>query len=224
MMRRTKMNNNGIVSYSALNQENIKRSDYTNTLAAEAFRVGLMTESEIDALRNDLMNALAEIIGLYTKNESSSVKAETARDLTASMMFNIDTYLLTLGDHEKALETLKTRKAYELYGKGYLINQKLFESAKILYGKARLTRLKNASEAYNKTLDKYFYYYLTHYDARFYAHNKIYLTLLAYKISGSFPIHMAIKVLNRILMINKGRQSDVMVDTENTPSPSDEEE
>ena len=98
------MNNNGIVSYSALNQENIKRSDYTNTLAAEAFRVGLMTESEIDALRNDLMNALAEIIGLYTKNESSSVKAETARDLTASMMFNIDTYLLTLGDHEKALD------------------------------------------------------------------------------------------------------------------------
>jgi hypothetical protein len=101
------MNNNGIVSYSALNQENIKRSDYTNTLAAEAFRVGLMRESEIDALRNDLMNALAEIISLYTKNESSSVKAETARDLTASMMFNIDTYLLTLGDHEKALETLK---------------------------------------------------------------------------------------------------------------------
>jgi len=218
------MNEHGIVSYSALNHENLRRADYANTLAAEAFRVGLLNEEELESLRMDLMNSLSEIIGLYTRNESSSVKAETARELTASMMYNIDTYLLTFGDHGKALEALRTRKTYELYGKGYLINQKRYENAKILYGKVRLTRLKNASEAYNKTLDKYFHYYLTNYDARFSAHSKIYLTLIEYKISGSFHIDMAIKALNRLLEINRGRQADVMAEAADNSAPASEEE
>lgn len=222
--RKKKMNENGIVSYNGLNPENIDKSDFTNSLALEAVRAGIFTESDLDRIRTDLMNSLAEIIGLYTENQSSSLKADTARDLTESMMYNIDTYLLSLGDLAQALEQLRSRKTYELYGKGYLINKKHFETAKHLYGTARYSRLKNASEAYNKTLDKYFRYYLTHYDPRFFAHTKVYLTLIEYGISGSYHINEAVEVLKKLITINRGRQSDVTITAEtNHGIPSGEE-
>ena len=87
---------NDITSYSGLNPANLDRSDYMNTLAAEALRAGLINESDIDRIRSDLMTALAEVIGYYTKNESSSVMADTANELSESMVYNIDTYLLSL--------------------------------------------------------------------------------------------------------------------------------
>lgn len=215
MRRTTNMNSNGIISYSGLNTENIDRSDFTNSLAMEAHRAGIISEIELTALRTNLMSALAEIIGLYTKNESTSLRANTARELTACMMYNIDTYLLSLGDIGQALEQLRERKPYELYGKGYLINKKLYETAKHLYGAARYNRLKNASEAYNKTLDKYFRHYLTHYDPRFSAHNKIYITLVEFGIMGAFHIDEAIDVLKKIIEINNGRVSDVTITHQN---------
>ena len=218
------MNDNSIVSYGELNPENLKRLDYTNTLTAEAVRVGLMTEAGLDSLRVDLMSALAEIVGLYTQNESTSVKADTARELTASMLYNIDTYLLSLKNHKQAITQLRERKAYELYGKGYLINKALFEKAKHLYGAARLSRLKNAGEAYNKTLDQYFHYYLTHYDPRFSAHLKVYLTLTEYKISGAFHINRAVDVLKRIIEINRGPKADITISAEKDPGTPSEEE
>ena len=99
-----------IQSYSGLNPANLDRSDYMNTLAAEALRVGLIKESDIDRIRSDLMTALAEVIGYYTKNESSSVMADTANELSESMVYNIDTYLLSLKDDKRALDTLLDRR------------------------------------------------------------------------------------------------------------------
>lgn len=205
------MNSNAIISGNGLNPANIDRSDFTNSLVAEAERVGIISGFELTNLRTDLLSALAEIVGLYTKNESTSLKADTARELTASMMYNIDTYLLSLGDIGQALDQLRSRKPYELYGKGYLINKKHYENAKHLYGAARYSRIKNASEAYNKTLDQYFRYYLTHYDPRFSAHDKIYLTLMEFDIKGAFHIGEAVEVLKKIIDINNGRRADVTI-------------
>ncbi len=210
------MNSNAITSFSGLNSENIKKDDYTNTLAAEALRVGLITEEQVDGIRNDLMVCLSEVIGYYTKNESSSIAADTARVLSKSMIFNIDTQLLTLKDDRRALEELLDRRMSELYGKGYLINSKLHELAKNLYGRARLTRLKEASEEYNKTLDKYFRYYLKDYSAKFSAHDKIYLSLREYGLSGAYHIGGAVEVLGKLCVINKGKEADIVI----TASPN----
>ncbi len=201
-----------ITSYTGLDNRNIDPRNYANTLAVEAFRVGLLSEDGLNILRSQLMEGLAEIIKLYTRDESSSVKADTAKELAASMLYNIDTYLLTLNEHRKALEALTERKAYELYGKGYAINKKHYETARHLYGTARYNRIKNASEAYNKTMDQYFRYYLTHYDARFNAHMKIYLTLNEYGINGAYYVDEAVEVLNKLIAVSRGTPSDVTVE------------
>ena len=213
------MNNNAVTSYRGLNSENIKKDNYTNTLVIEALRAGLINESDVDRIKNDLMNSLAEVIGYYTKNESSSIKSDTAKELSASLMYNIDTYLLAMKDDKKAIETLLDRRTSELYGKGYLINTKLYENAKNLYGKARLSRLKNGSPEYNKTLDQYFRYYLTHYSPKFSAHDKIYLSLREYGLSGAYHINEAVEVLKKICEINRGREADVII----TKDPGGEE-
>lgn len=210
------MNENRITPLSALNPDNIDRRDYTNTLAAEAQRAGLFTESDIDAIRNGLLKALAEIIGYYTKNESSSIMAETARKLTLSMMFNIDTYLLTFANDKRAAQELKERPCIELYGKGYLINSKHFEAAGHLYGKARFTRLKNGGEKYDRMLDKYFRYYLSVYSAKFGAHEKIYLSLPKLGIVGAFNIAEAVGVLEKVIAMNEGKKPDVILNASDT--------
>ena len=203
-----------ILSFSALSDENITKNDYSASLTAEAVRVGIWTEDDVTTLQAELMNALAEVIGYYTKNESSSVKTETARKLSLSMMYNIDTYLLSLGNHELALATLKERRAIEAYGRGYLINKKHFDDAKHLYGKVRFTRLKDGGEAYDRTLDKYFRYYLTDYNPMFSSRDKIYITLRKYGIDGAFHIDEAVKVLEKLLAINEGSGADVVLSAE----------
>lgn len=200
-----------IISNSSLREENIRKYDYTNTLVAEANRVGILSEDDISRIRAELMNALADVIGYFTKNESSSVKKETARKLSLSMMYNIDTYLYSLANHELALATLKDRRAIESYGRGYLINKKHFEDAKHLYGKVRFTRLKDGGDAYDRTLDKYFHNYLGSYDPMFTAQDKIYLTISRFGINGAFHIDEAVDVLDKLLVINEGRKSDVVI-------------
>lgn len=207
------MNENSVASYRALNPENLDRNNYANTLTAEAQRVGLITEVQVDKLKMELMTCLSEVIGLYTKNESTSLKTHTAEQLAASMMYDIDTYLLSLGDPMEALKVLTERKPMELYGKGSLINQKHHDDCKQLFGKARFTRLKNAGEQYDKTLDKYFPYYLRHYNAKFTAHDKIYINLKLgkYKLSGAYHIDGAVKLLKMIVLLNAGTGADVVI-------------
>lgn len=192
--------------------KNINKADYTNTLAAEALRTGFYSSNDLDKVKSGVMEALAEVVKLYTKNESSSVRTDTARDLAASLLYNIDTYLLSLKNDETAARTLLERNPIELYGKGYLINEKIYKEALVYFGKVRYTRLKTNDEAYNKTLDKYYKNYLSSYSAKFSAHNKIYLTLLHFGINGAFHIDEALEVLKKLLEINKGKQSDFIID------------
>ena len=150
------MTENNIVSFAEINPSNIDRGDYTNSLSLEALRVGIFTDADIDRLKNDLLDALAEVIGYYTKNESTSLKIDTAQKLSQSMIYNIDTYLLSLKNDKLAAAMLKERKPIEFYGKGYLMNQKNYKEAAVLFMRLRNNRLRSASEEYNKTLDKYF--------------------------------------------------------------------
>ena len=206
------MSGTELISPRALNPENLRRADYANTLAAEALRAGLFSEADVTRIQGDMMTALAEIIGYATNGESSSVKTDSARKFAKSLLYNIDTYLLTLPTPEAAAAQLKERRMSELYGKGYLLNKKRYEDAKHLWAKVRYTRLKDADEAYNKTIDRYFRNYLAAYDPRTSAHDKIYLSMPKQGIRGAFHIDGAVEVLKKLLALNEGKPSDVVID------------
>jgi len=202
---------NDIIKFSALDTANIDLKNYSTSLTLEAYRTGIISENDFDLLKSKSMEALAEVIGYYTKNESTSIKTDTAKELAKSLIYNVDTYLLSLGSHEEALKVLIDRKMGELYGKGYLINKRHFEEARQLYAKVRFTRLSEADEEYNKTLDQYFKYYLTKYDPKFTSDLKIYLSLKKYGLFGNYHIDEAVNVLKKLLEINSGTKSDYII-------------
>ncbi len=208
-----------LAPYSALDPSRIDKHDYTNTLMIEALRAGVLTEEEDERIRSDFLTALSNVIGYYTEQESTSLRVDTARELGRSLIYNVDTCLRAAGSHEKAIALLKDRRVTELYGKGYLINAALLREAKTLYGKVRLTRLRDGGEAYDRTIDRYYRYYLSHYNPKFGAHDKIYLRLPRYRIAGNFNIRQSVAVLRRLLEINEGPHSDVIL----TPDAPGEE-
>ena len=98
-----------LVASGGIDPRNLNRSDYANSLAAEALRVGLLTEDDMARIRGDMMNALAEVIGYATAGKSSSVLTSTAEKLAQSLLFNISTCLLAEPTPEKAAALLRDR-------------------------------------------------------------------------------------------------------------------
>ena len=208
----TMNNGNGLIAHDSLNPDNISLLDYTNTLAAEAFRIGLFDETDIAHLQNGLMETLSEVIGYYSGNKSTSIQTDKAKVFGQSILFNVDAHLLSLGDHHAAIGELRNKKLNELYGRGYLINSRRFEQAKVLYARARYTRLKDGSAEYNKTLDVKLKNYFADYDPRFTAHSKAYITLGEYGIRGAFRIDQMAEVLTKLIELGTGRKADVVVE------------
>lgn len=204
--------NTELIARDSLNPDNISPLDYTNTLAMEAFRIGLFDEADIARLQAGLMETLSEVIGYYSNNESTSVQTDKAKAFGQSILFNVDAHLLTLGGHRAALEELRNKKISDLYGKGYLINSRRFEQAKVLYARVRYTRPNHASAEYNKTLDIKLKNYFASYDARFAAHSKAYITLSEFGIRGAYRIDQMAGVLNRLIEQNTGRSADVTIE------------
>ena len=200
-----------LTNQSAFSPENLRRSDYTNTLAAEAARIGLYTEDDILAIQTGLMNTLAVVIGYASKNESTSVRLDKANDYLACILYNCDTYLLTLSDPITAAEHLKSLPIEEMYNRGFAINRDLFREAKRLFANVRYTRLHDGSKTYNRALDVLLPHYLGAYDPRFNAQEKLFMSIPSLGIRGPFHMDETVSMLTRLLEIQKGRLSDVQV-------------
>ena len=203
--------NTALTTGRDFNEANIDFSNYTSSLAEEALRCGIYTDDDVARIQVGLMEALSEVIGFYTHGQSTSVKIDRASEFSNSILYNTDTYLRSLQSHSAAWEQLRERKISELYGKGYVINKGLYEKAKILYGKARYSRLKNGSVEYNKTLDTYLYNYLKIYNPKFNAHDRLYVNLKEVGFKGGYRINRVIDLLEAIIKLNAGRQSDVIL-------------
>jgi len=205
------MNNTALTTGRDFDESRIDFSNYTSSLAEESLRCGLYTDDDIARIQLGLMEALSEVIGFYTGGQSTSVKNERAAELSNSILYNTDTYLRSLGSHSDARDQLRERKISELYGKGYIINKGLYEKAKILYGKARYSRLRDGSTEYTKTLDVYLYNYLKTYNPKFNAHDRLYVNLKEIGFRGGFRINRVIDLLEAIIRLNAGRQSDIIL-------------
>lgn len=189
--------------------ENLRRDDYTNTLTVEAARVGFYTAEDVLAVQKGLMDTLAVVIGYASKNESTSVRIDKANGYLGCILYNCDTYLLTLQDPQKAAEELRSLPVEELYNRGFAINRDHFQRAKRLFANVRYTRLHDGSKTYNRAIDILLPHYLAAYDPRFNSQDQLYMSIPSLHIRGPFHIDAAADMLERLLEKQKGQQSDV---------------
>jgi len=153
-----------------LNPKNIKNSAYLSTLAEEAVRCGAMTNDEYQELQLGLYHQLGEMIYMYTQGESTSVMAETASELALALKYNIDAYLLSLGNHYAALEEIRKNTPEELYVKGIqAVKRLVFETTSLLV-LARRSRINVPNYEYNNALDSAIPELLRGYDIKFAPH------------------------------------------------------
>ena len=199
-----------LTNQNAFCPENLRKSDYTNSLAAEAVRIGLYTEDDMIAIHAGLMNALAVVIGYATKNESTSVRLDRANDYLACILYNVDTYLLSLSDPMQAADHLKSIPVEEMYNRGYAVNRDLFREAKRLFANVRYTRLHDGSKTYNRAIDILLPHYLGSYDPRFNAQDKLFMSIPSLGIRGPFHMGETVAMLTKLLQIQKGRASDIL--------------
>jgi len=200
-----------LINGNAFSPENLRKNDYTNTLAAEAARIGMYTEDDILAIQTGLMNTLAVVIGYATRNESTSVRMDRANEYLACILYNCDTYLLSLGDPLAAADSLKNIPIEELYNRGFAINREHFREAKRLFANVRYTRLHDGSKTYNRAIDILLPHYLAAYDPRFSAQDKLFMSIPSLGIRGPFHMDETAEMLKRLLEIQKGQKSDVQM-------------
>lgn len=203
------MTDTQLIAQNTFLQENLRREDYTNTLATEAVRVGFFSEEDVLGVQKGLMDALAVVIGYASKNESTSVRIDKANEYLKCILYNCDTYLLSLQDPAKAAETLRSIPMEELYNRGFAINREHFQRAKRLFANVRYTRLHNGSKTYNRAIDILLPHYLAAYDPRFNAQDQLYMSIPSLHIKGPFHIDAAADMLEHLLEKQKGQQSDV---------------
>ena len=184
---------------------------YSESLVEEALGKGVISEADVDHIKSGMLTGLTEVMGYYTKNESSSLRIERVSQLSVSLVYNIDTYLKSFSSPEEALKALLERKAGDLFGQGYLINSGYFKEAKIIYGKVRLNRRRDMGEAYDRAIDRHFYNYLDKYDPIFRSGDKIFLSIPKLDIHGAYHIDGALAVLKKIYEFNEGEKPDVVI-------------
>ena len=153
--------------HPTLDTSKIRFSDYYRTLTAEMARCGMISERDMPRFQNGLYEALQEAVRMYTGGESTSVLTETANDLLASVIYNIDAYLIGLKSVDRAADEVSARSPLDLYMEGIRYLQKLTADAMGLLIKVRRTRISTPNIIYNTNIDQILKKAITGYDIRF---------------------------------------------------------
>lgn len=202
--------NNGLRAHGELFAENIQRREYTASLCAEALRTGVYTEADVERIRRGIMDTLAVVIGYASRGESSSVRMDTANGYVQCILYNCDVCLLQCGDHNSAAQLLREVKIEELYNRGFAVNRERLQTAKKLYANVKYTRPLQAPSAYNHAVDVLIPHYLSAYDPRFNAQDKLYFSIPAYGLRGPFTIEGTVDMLAALYERQKGELGDVV--------------
>lgn len=154
----------------AIDQTRLDDNHLTQSIINEAVRAGLLSEKQAGDIHLRLICALGECVEWYTAGDSSSVLAEKAQSLFASMIYCLDVYLAALPDACAGVDALENEALYTLYRKGSSQAEQLTQAGRKLYEQTILSRISTGLIAYNDTLDRAIPEFFQTYDVRFGAH------------------------------------------------------
>ena len=199
------MSEHELAPVSRIDPGKLDRNHYTDSLAAEAERAGILSEADTARIRGDLLGVLGDVIGYSSEGRSSSVTTDHARQMADSILYNIGTVLRSAPTPDDGARMLRDTPVRDLYARGYQINREKWEEAKRLWGRVRNTRLRDGGEDYDRAIERNIRIYLKDYDPRLSAHDKLYLSLPKYGIRGAFHIGGTVNVLKKLIDINTGK-------------------
>lgn len=104
---------------SSIDPMKIRYNDYTRTLLAEGLRTGRIKSSDCNKFCASLAHELCGIMKSYIGNASDrneGISGADAAEMLRSLLFTVDTYLISLEDHGKAMKKLKSVTPEAIHG------------------------------------------------------------------------------------------------------------
>lgn len=115
------MMNNELDRSRRIDPSALAANDYLNSLLAEAFVMGLISQKELEGIQNSLLELLTVTCVRFTGGDSTSLRTETAEKLAQSCVMQISLLLKSCETPDDALELLLNERALTLYERGHFL-------------------------------------------------------------------------------------------------------
>lgn len=154
-----------------IKKENLNPISYFQSILQEAYRLKLLTDSELKNIQLESIRLLAKETERYTGGESSSVKIETAQSIMQSIFYSIGFYLKSLPNVDISIEVLKQKTLLEMHKYGKELIEIQFNNAKKLLYAIQNDGIVTDNCAYNDTIQNGVPIFFSTYDIEFAAHD-----------------------------------------------------
>ncbi|HWP96994.1 MAG TPA: DUF6179 domain-containing protein [Syntrophomonadaceae bacterium] len=161
------MRQTNIEKRSVFKREHLDPSHYTLSLLQEGSRLGLINHETVSSVQGQIRSLLEESIMMYTRGESTSLKAETAQSILLSILYTIDACTSSLSHPEAALALLKTYDIKKIHEKGLRLIDSCIADSHTLYQEIMNEKLDLPIKAYHSTLDEALPDFFNKYDMLF---------------------------------------------------------
>ena len=160
-----------IVSVYSLLMCEIDKSNYYESLINLMLKYKLIDENEFNSMKLDYINLLIFKVKKYTKGINSSVSIDTLKELSASIVYTLNTHL-SINTLSNNIEMLKKNKVMAIYNNGLDIIKSKFDKALIKYALVCNNKVKTSNYYYNSTILSIKYFF-NKYNYSYFATNKI---------------------------------------------------
>ncbi|MBB6218568.1 hypothetical protein HNQ80_004742 [Anaerosolibacter carboniphilus] len=158
-------------SIIGIDKEKLDQNQYLVSLMNEGSRKGLLSLDLVKDIPFGLMEVLKEVMRMYTKGESSTLKVDTAEGLMKSIVYSIDLLLMNYPAPEDAIRHLQSCNVKALYQEALSYANDYIKSTKKLYQSIEVKRVLVPNVVYNETFTEAIPNFLLDYDVIFSAHN-----------------------------------------------------
>lgn len=137
-----------------INKETLDRRQYLVSLANAGVQKGLIDANLLKGIPVELMEILKEVIRMYTKGESSTLKSETVEGLMKSIVYSLDLYLMRYSTAEEAIVHLKSCNMKTLYKEAMEYLKNYIDDTKQLYKAMEAKRVSIPNVVYNESFSQ----------------------------------------------------------------------
>lgn len=148
-------------------EDEISEKNYTASLLTIGRKYGLISEKKYMEILTVLNDQFTELLGQYTKRQSSSVRRETAETIYSSLLYCADISLKTVRSDRAAIDVLNIIPITMILEKGRNLILNVHTMNRVIYRKTEETKLENGTDEYKDLFRGVFGQYYKTYSARF---------------------------------------------------------
>lgn len=156
---------------SKLNIDNLDKSNFFQSLLKECYKLNILTISEIQSIQEQILIILKKQTEKYTLGESSSIKIETANNISQSFFYCIGYYLKTLKFENMIIKVIKEKSLMNIFDLGKKMITEDFHNSKKLLDILINNHVTIDNRAYNDTIENGISVFFNIYDIQFAAHD-----------------------------------------------------